>query len=206
MTGTRDVEATVRSAGAGRGCYASSGLFSPLDAHLCILCTLSCSLLYCCPNLTANPSRSTPPNFISRTPQLPLLRPPSISRLSFLSFLDLIMQPAPPPPHPAPFSPPSSSSASQNGGPGPRAQNRLSGEFRTTTTTTAAPTTTSRPPLPVPSSSSSSSATPTGQNGNGHSRNLSGFDMAARSPPNQSSKDSPFSVLLGFYQRNFASG
>lgn len=98
------------------------------------------------------------------------------------------MQPAPPPPPAAPFSPPSSS-ASHNGGP-----NRLSNEFRASTAAAAAaPTTSSQPPLPVPSSSSSSSATTVHNgsghgNGNGHSRNLSGFDMAARSPPNQSSK------------------
>lgn len=48
----------------------------------------------------------------------------------------------------------------------PRAHNRLSGDMK------------NRAPLPVPS----------GTIQNGHSRNLSGFDMAARSPPNQSSK------------------
>ncbi|KAB8200872.1 hypothetical protein BDV34DRAFT_203834 [Aspergillus parasiticus] len=46
----------------------------------------------------------------------------------------------------------------------PRAHNRLSGDMK------------NRAPLPVPS----------GTIQNGHSRNLSGFDMAARSPPNQS--------------------
>jgi hypothetical protein len=41
-----------------------------------------------------------------------------------------------------------------------------------------------RTPLPVPSEAPSAQ--------NGHSRNpSSGFDMAARSPPNQSSKSSP---------------
>lgn len=45
----------------------------------------------------------------------------------------------------------------------------------------------SRAPLPVPSGAQPSQ--------NGHSRNLSGLDMTARSPPNQSSKSSPRSSL-----------
>ena len=75
-------------------------------------------------------------------------------------------------PPPVPFSPPSSSPNA-----GPRAQNRLSGEMRNRA-----------PSLPVPS------GTPSLQNG--HSRNISGFDMAARSPPNQSSKSFRVIFLL----------
>ena len=82
-------------------------------------------------------------------------------------------------PPPAPFSPPSASASSNNG---PRAQNRLSGELRSRG---------SNPPLPVPS------GTPSAQNG--HSRNLSGYDMAARSPPNQSSKNNPWWLFLRFF-------
>lgn len=100
--------------------------------------------------------------------------------------LSASQNPAPPPP--VPFSPPSSSSAAANDAT-PRAQNRLSGEMR------------NRAPLPVPAS-----GTPSAQNG--HSRNLSGFDMAARSPPNQSSMGFPLkpqnflSMATPFQTRN----
>lgn len=52
---------------------------------------------------------------------------------------------------------------------GSRSQNRLSSDMR------------NRGPLPVPSG-------PGAHLQNGHSRNMSGFEMAARSPPNPSSK------------------
>ncbi|GLA31760.1 hypothetical protein ACMYSQ_003874 [Aspergillus niger] len=67
----------------------------------------------------------------------------------------------PPPPQPLPSSS-SSSSSSHAARPPPR----VSGEMK------------SRAPLPVPSGPQALQ--------NGHSRNVSGFDMAARSPPNQS--------------------
>ncbi|BCS05148.1 putative spindle poison sensitivity protein Scp3 [Aspergillus luchuensis] len=68
----------------------------------------------------------------------------------------------PPPPQPLPSSSSSSSSSSHAARPPPR----VSGEMK------------SRAPLPVPSGPQALQ--------NGHSRNVSGFDMAARSPPNQS--------------------
>lgn len=73
----------------------------------------------------------------------------------------------PPPPPPPPRPPPSASSSSHSS----RLLNRPPSDMK------------SRAPLPVPAGSQ-----PAQQNG--HSRNLSGFDMAARSPPNQSSKRS----------------
>ncbi|XHG09195.1 hypothetical protein AWENTII_012271 [Aspergillus wentii] len=69
----------------------------------------------------------------------------------------------PPPPPPPPSSSFSANTTASH------SQDRLSGEMR------------SRAPLPVPSGAQSLQ--------NGHSRNPSGFDMAARSPPNQSSKN-----------------
>lgn len=48
----------------------------------------------------------------------------------------------------------------------------------------------SRAPLPVPSGAQPLQ--------NGHSRNLSGLDMAARSPPNQSSKAPPPAAALSW--------
>ena len=68
--------------------------------------------------------------------------------------------PQPPPSHPS------------------RPPNRLSGDMK------------GRAPLPVPSGPQQQQQQQQQQQSfqNGHSRNVSGFDMTARSPPNQSSK------------------